>query len=492
MGSLGETTMDSKMQDSKLSTGIAGLDEVLVGGFLPGRSYLVRGGPGTGKSTVGLHFLIAGADSGEKVLYITLDESKTQIIKDGEKKQFNMKGLSFLDLSPTSEFFSKMETYDIFSPAEVEREPLTRQIIENVEKLKPRRVFLDAITQFRYLIPDAFQFRKQVVSFLRFLQENGATVLLASEGSKEAPDEDLQFLTDGILELKYNGGARTLSMTKFRGSDFQKGDHSLKLDSTGATLFPKLVPGAFRQDFLPDTLSSGIPELDELLNGGLERGTVTIITGPTGVGKTTLGSLFMKEAAGRGERSVLYTFEENIQTLLQRSESINIPIHTMIQNGSLSVISVEPLQYTPEEFSRLVRREVEVKGATIVMIDSMSGYRLSLGGADIISNVHALSKYLANMGVTVLLINEVEAITGEFKATEMSISYLADNIVFLRYIEIDGEMRKVLGVLKKRLSSFQRTLRELEVTKFGVKVGKPLSNLRGILSGKPELIKKTE
>src|SRR5262249_50442108 len=138
-------------------------------------------------------------------------------------------------------------------------------------------------------------------------------------------------------------------------------------------------------------------------------------------------------------------------------------------------------------FCRLVRREVEEQNARIVMIDSLAGYRLSIRGDELVSHVHALVKYLKNMGVTCILVNEVEAITGTFEATELGISYLADNIIFLRYLEVQGELRKALGVLKKRLSDFQKGLRELEITRYGIKLGKPLTELRGILTGMPEV-----
>jgi len=480
--------MNTRGLTTRLSTGVDGLDEVLQGGFIPGRAYLVRGGPGMGKTTLGLHFLTAGAANGEKVLFITLGEPEALLRKNAEAMGFDLNGVSFLDLSPTPEFFAQVETYDIFSPAEVEREPTTRRIIEEVEKLQPSRVFIDAMTQFRYLATDPFQYRKQVLSFLRFLVERGTTVLFTSEGSAEAPDADLRFLSDGVIHLEFAPEGRTLSVGKFRGSAFLSGFHSVQLSAQGMKVFPRLVPEVFRREFAPETVSSGVPELDELLHGGLERGTITIITGPSGVGKTTLGLQFMKEAAGRGERSVVYTFEEGVETLVGRCESINIPIRAMMERGTLSVVKVEPLRYTPDEFARLVRREVEEEGSRIVMIDSIAGYRLSLRGEDLVPHLHALCKYLSNMGVTALLINEVEHITGEFRATEVGISYLADNIIFLRFLEMRGELHKAIGVLKKRLSDFEKTLREFQITRYGVKVGAPLTGLRGILSGTPELI----
>jgi circadian clock protein KaiC len=253
-------------------------------------------------------------------------------------------------------------------------------------------------------------------------------------------------------------------------------------------VFPRLVPERQRRDFVAEPLASGVPELDEMLHGGLERGTVTIVTGPTGVGKTTLGIQFIKEAAGRGEQSVMYTFEEGKQTLLNRCEQINIPVRAMLERGTLSATQIEPMQYTPDEFARLVRREVEERNGRIVMLDSIAGFSLSMQGRDLVTHLHALTMYLKSVGVTVILINEVESITGEFRATEDKISYLADNIVFLRYLEVQGEMRKAIGVLKKRAGNFEKTLREIKITRYGLKVGKPLSGLRGILSGSPELV----
>jgi len=476
------------MPQDRLSTGIPGFDAVLHGGLIPGRAYLVRGQPGTGKTILGLHFLSSGAEAGEKSLYITLGESAEQIRTNAEALGFDLKGIAFLDLSPSSQFFTEIQTYDIFSPAEVEREPTTQQIINQVETLKPQRIFLDAMTQFRYLSPDAFQFRKQVLSFLRFLREQGATVLFTSEGSEEAPDNDLQFMSDGVIHLTFSSEERSVSVSKFRGSDFRSGNHSMRLTQTGMEVFPHLMPEVYRQEFALEVLSSGVPELDELLHGGFERSTITIISGPSGVGKSTLGLQFMKEAAGRGERSVIYAFEERKETLLHRCEGINIPVHAMMKRGTLSVVQIEPLHYTPDEFANLVRYEVEQQKARIVMIDSISGYRLSVRGNELVIHIHALCKYLQNMGVAVLLINEVETITGDFRPTEIGISYIADNLVFLRYLEMQGELRKAIGVLKKRMTDFEKTLREFEITRYGIKVGKPLTNLRGILKGSPEWV----
>ena len=475
------------MTQKRISTGIAGLDDVLMGGLIPNQAYLLRGGPGSGKTTLGLHFLTQ-APARESALFITLGEAESKIRQNAERRGLDLKNVHFLDLSPSADFFTEDRSYDIFLPADVERESVTNQILTSVKNLHPKRVFIDSITQFRYLSSDNYQFHQQVLSFIRYLTDEGATTLFTSESGLTTPDNDLQFLSDGVISLETSLERRTLQVNKFRGSGFNEGIHSLKLTQIGVEVFPQLKPEKYERAYEPDIISSGIPELDELLHGGIERGTVTIVTGPTGVGKTTFGLQFMKEAAGRGERSIVYTFEETEDTILHRCEGINIPVRAMVKQGTLAIDMVEALALTPDEFVQAVRREVEQQGAKIVMIDSIAGYRLAIRGDNLIAHVHALCRYLQNMGVTTLLINEVESITGNFKATEQGLSYLADNIVFLRHLEIEGELRKAIGVLKKRLSSFERTLREFEITRYGVKVGVPLSNLRNILSGVPNWI----
>jgi circadian clock protein KaiC len=475
---------------ARCPTGVPGLDEVLHGGLVPERAYLVRGGPGTGKTTLGLHFLSAGAARGESTLLITLESAEAQVRVDAAAQELDLSGVAVLDLSPTREFFEQNRSYDIFSPADVERDPTTRQIIETVAERKPVRVFVDAVTTLRYLAPDSFQFRKQALSFLRYLVEQGATVLMSSEPTASVPDDDLRFMSDGILDVEvspvHGTLRRTLGVTKMRGADFDGGRHAMRLGGRGMEVFPNLIPESHEREFVLEMIASGIPGLDEMLGGGIERGTISIFSGPSGVGKTTLGMQFMKEAASRGERSVVYAFEEHLDTLLHRCAHVGIPVGAMIRAGTLSVVQVEPLRFSPAEFALLVRREVEERGTRLVMIDGIAGYRLTLAGDDLTVQLHALGRYLKNMGATVVLINEVDGITGDFRATEVGVSYLCDNLFFLRYLEVDGELRKAVGVLKKRVSDFSRTIRELEITAEGLRVGPPLTGLRGVLSGVPE------
>ncbi len=473
----------------RVPTGVEGLDEVLYGGLVARRAYLLHGSPGSGKTILGLHFLTSGAKQGDRALFITMGETESQIRMNAAVMKFDLTGVQFLDLAPSPDFFTQIQSYDIFSPADVEREPTTDRITKEVESYKPLRVFIDAITHFRYLSSDDLQFRRQTHSFLRFLTDSGATVLFTSEDSPQSPDNDLQYMCDGILRLEHNHEQRTISVTKFRGSDFISGAHSMRLSAKGMEVYPRLLPSTEKkQEFSTSLISSGIPELDELIHGGVERGTIVMVTGPTGIGKTTVGMQFMKEAAGRGERSVIYAFEEWTDMLIKRSAGINMPVQAMVDRGTLSIVQIEPLRYTPDEFARMVREDVEGKGASIVMIDSISGYGLSVRGEDLLRHIHALGKYLQSKNVAVILINEVDDIVGEFKVSDIAASYMADTIIFMRYLELRGELRRVIGVLKKRHSDFQKTLREYEITRYGIKVGKPLTQLRGLLMGVPTAI----
>jgi circadian clock protein KaiC len=473
------------MNRERLSTGIDGLDEVLNEGYIPNRSYLLKGGPGTGKTTFGLHFLTE-EESLEDSLFITLDESAEQIRTDAEAMGFELDDLQFLDLSPDTDFFSDSGDYDLFETGDVEWEPVTEQIKETVEEVQPDRVFIDAITQLRHLSPDIYQFRKHVLSFIRYLISMDTTVLIVSEKqSGEGDTDDLQYLCDGSIELE-NDNLRTLRISKFRGSDFHAGEHHMTIEDDGLRVFSSQLPRSEPEHKPSRQLESGISEFDSMLHGGIEVGTVTLISGPTGVGKTTTGLQFARQGASQDNRTMIYTFEERERTLTERSEKLNIPVADMVDEGNLEINYVRPGDYTTVEFSQKVRRDVEEHENSIVMIDSLTGYKASFESANDTRRIRDLLSYLKDRGITVILIDEISRITGEFQVSDEQISHLADNIVFLRYVEYRGEMRKIIGVLKKRVSDFERSLREVSLTSDGMKVGEPQTHLRGVLSGMPE------
>ncbi len=475
----------------RLTTGVAGLDEVLHGGLIPERAYLVRGGPGAGKTLLGLHFLTEGITHEETCLclFISFGQSETKLRVNADAMGFKVHDIHFLDLTPTSILFSERKTFQFFSAAEEERGPITQQIIETMERLRPKRVVVDSVTQLRYLNPDPLQFRREMLSFLQFMTEQGVTVLLISESGATLPDDDRQFMADGIITLSGDGLQRKVAVTKYLGSDYRAGRHAVRISTDGIQVFPKLEPMLAEEERVTETVSSGIPELDALLNGGLERGSTTFISGPSGTGKTTFGFTFARGAAERGERFALFIFAERLDALIRHAEGINIPVRAMVKQGSLSIHAILAGRYTTDEFAHLVQQEVEVQHARMVMIDGVTGYRQALVGEQQEEDLHTLLDYLDTHGVTTLVTAQVENVTGDFQITEVNISYLVDTIVFLRYLEINGQIRKAIGVLKKRLSDFEKTLREFEITKYGLHLGKPFTGLRGILRGEPEWVK---
>lgn len=475
-------------QHHRMSSGVVGLDEILHGGFIPGRSYLLTGAPGTGKTTIGWHFLTAPPR--QPSLFITFGQPESELRHDAEKQGFNLQDVHFLDVSPSAESFQNVEHYDVFTPSEVEREPLVRNVVETVDWVKPSRIFIDSMSYLRVVSSGEPHFRKQTLAFLRYLTSSGAAVLMTSESSDVSPDDDLRFLTGGVIELAYGERNRTLEVTKFRGSSFVPGSHTLVLNDDGARVFPRLNPEQHHVEFEDTQLISGIEQLDRMLFGGIERGTVTLLTGPSGVGKTSLGIQFMKEAASRGDRTAIYTFDETRQTLLRRAEGTSTHVGDMIERGALSVTEIEALRYGPDEFANMVRADVDRHKTRLVMIDSVSGYRLSVSGDDLQARLHALCKYLQNVGVTVLLVNELQEIN-DFRISEANVSYLCDNIIYLRYMQMSNhknghaELGRAVGVLKKRLSDFDKGLYAFDITPDGVRMGSALSSFGGILPPVP-------
>ncbi|MFW6280683.1 MAG: ATPase domain-containing protein [Halanaerobium sp.] len=482
------------MKKNLLSTNIAGLDEVLRGGLIPERFYLIRGGPGTGKTTLGLHFLMEGLKNSEKVLLVTMTEDIKKIKENGKKYNFSMNKINYIDLSPGADFISENKDYDLFSSAQSEQKPLIEKLTKKIDDLKPDRIFFDGFTQLKYLSSDQFKFRKQILSFMQFVKKYNSTILLTSEVGVSNPDDDLQFMVDGILTISYENQNYYLEIKKYRGSSFKKGKHTLKFEEDGINVYPQLELQKNSLDYELELLSFGISEIDMLLHGGIEKGTTTIISGPTGVGKTSLGTQFIKENGNNNLASVIYTFEESYKTIMERSRSIKIPLKQLINDKKVFIEEISPLEYTPAEFAYKVSRDIKEKDISIVLLDSLTGYFLTFNSFDemqkMITGVHYLCEYLKDQGVTVLMINESKKITGDFQATDSQTSFIADNLIFLRYIEIKGRLRKAIGVLKKRMSGFENTLRDFEISEEGIKVGKPLEDLRGILSGNPEFIKK--
>ena len=474
------------MQNERLSTGVGGLDDVLEGGLIRGRNTLVRGPPGSGKTIFGLYFLSKGIERGEESLYVNLGEPQAYVEETSDAFGLHTDQIQFHNLSPTREQFSESESYMVFKAGDVDHSGFITSLRETIDDVEPDRVLLDPITEFRYLTTDERQFRKGILGLLDYLKDVDATVMLTSQAGGTITDDDLQFLVDAVISLDVTPESRKVHVSKFRGSSFRRGKHFYDITDDGLRVWPSLVPGERAGTIEDGTLSSGLSELDELLHGGLDHGTVSILSGPTGVGKTTTGLQFLVQAATEGKPSILFQFEEAERTIRKRADAIGLPLQAALDSGELSIVELPPDEYTVGEFEHFVREAVEA-GTETVMIDGTQGFRENLRGIDDETRtLLRVGRFLRAASVSTILVNEVHNITGDFHATEERTSNLADNIIFLRHVEYRGEMRKVIGTLKMRTSNFERSLRELEITADGIRVGEPLPQLRGILTGTPE------
>jgi circadian clock protein KaiC len=469
----------------RLSSGIEGLDTVLGEGFLRGYHYLVRGTPGAGKTILGWHFLVA--DGGTGALYVTFEERPEKIRRNAASLGIDLDGVTILDLSPEGRSFVEDGSYDVFAPSAVEYEALTDRVRTQVEESPPARVLLDPVTQLRYLAPDEYQFRRELLSLMDLLTEQGATVLFTSQASPVTPDSDLQFMSDGIVELSRPNGGRVLEVPKFRGADVATGPHAVVLGHSGMSVYPRVVPDHDERPFVRELASSGISALDDLLHGGIELGTTTLFSGPTGIGKTTVAALFLIEAARWGNHSVLYHLEEKPATFVERCASIGTPVTELLEAGTLDVVSVTPSLLTVGEFLARVQTDVTDE-TTFVMIDGVQGFEKLTNLSPEQEELSALRSYLTARGVTVVLTDEMPNVTGDFRPTKSGETAIADNIVFMRYLEFNGELHRAIGVLKKRTSDFEHRLRQFEITEQGVAVGDPLTGLSGVLTGDPQWV----
>lgn len=471
---------------SQLDSGIPGLNELLRGGYLRGRMYLVSGGPGTGKTTIGLHYLAEGLENDETVLFIHGEESASEITDNAARFGIDVSDAEFLDLGPDSDFFAENLSFDLVEPGAAEGERYMRAIHDAIKRIGPSRIVLDPISQFRHIEPSDHQYRKRLLSFIRFLKERDVTVLATetTHGSQLA-DAEVRSVSDGVIELTRTADGRRIEIIKNRGVGQIDRDHGIEIRSEGIEVFPRIVPEPNDSEFDPTPLRSGVRALDDLLGGGLERGTVTFISGPPGVGKTTLGAHYLIQAAKNDIRGVIYLFEERLETFAHRCRSIGLSIDELRSSGRLSIEVIDPLTLSAEEFAHMVRREVEGAGAEIVMIDGFGGYTSAIKGREdsLKRDLHSLTRYLVNREVSVLVTDSIHQITGIGSATSANLSPISDNIVFLSYVESRGSLRKVIGVLKKRTGGFEHSLREFEITDDGIRIGDPMTDHVGILNG---------
>jgi circadian clock protein KaiC len=477
---------------ARARTGIEGLDDILHGGLVRNRLYLVEGMPGSGKTTLALEYLMQGVRDGESVLYVTLSETIEEVRAVGESHGWDFTGIHMRELGPSEGVLDPEEQYTVFHPSEVELSETTKKILADVESLRPTRIVFDSLSELRMLAGNALRYRRQILALKQFFTGRGCTVLMLDDLTSGEHDINVQSICHGALMLEhtlptFGVQRRRLSITKYRGSAFRGGYHDYTIRRGGLDVFPRLVAAEHRGPASHERLKSGLAEVDKLLGGGLERGTSTLITGAAGTGKSTLAALFCAAAAERGESCALFIFDESANTLYTRMAGLGVDLRKHVKSGRVAVTEVDPAQLTPGEFSFLIREAVEKRDSRVVVIDSLNGYLNSMPDEKfLVVQLHEILTYLGQQGVASLLISAQQGLISSHMSSPVDASYLADAVVLLRYFEAEGEVRQAISVVKKRGGEHERTLREFRMQHGRIEVGKPLRDYRGVLTGTPE------
>lgn len=481
-------TIDGQPSDL---TGIAGLDDILAGGLTPNRLYLVEGVPGSGKTTLALQYLLEGVKQGDTVLYVTLSETENELRAAALSHGWSLDGVTIRQLAPAPENLQPDSQYTMFHPSEVELGETTRAVLAEVDRSKPARVVIDSLSELRLLAGNALRYRRQILTLKQFFAVRRSTVLLLDDLTAADHDLQVQSIAHGVLHLEQNasdfgGERRRLRVVKFRGRRFRAGYHDFIIQRGGLEVFPRLVAFEHRQARPTERLSSGLPALDSLLGGGIDSGTSTLIVGAAGSGKSTLASLFVAAAAGRGQASTMFLFDESIQTLLSRCAGLGIDLETHIDAGRVRVQPVDPAELSPGEFGHRIQRAVEEQSARVIVIDSLNGYLNAMPDERFLAvQLHELLSYLGQRGVATIIIGTHQGLVGGQMVTPLDATYLADAVLLLRYFEARGEVRQAISVMKKRGGQHERTIREFRLSSGTIDVGEPLKMFRGVLTGVP-------
>ena len=481
-----------------VATGIAGLDNILGGGFTPNRIYLVEGDPGAGKTTLSLQYLLEGRRVGEKGMYVSLSETKEELEGVAHSHGWNLDDIHCYELLPSDENLTPDGQSRLFHPSEVELSDTTRSILGEVERNQPTRIVFDSLSEMRLLAQHPLRYRRQVLALKQFFIGRKCTVLLLDD--RTATDNDLQLhsLAHGVISLEhlaqeYGAERRRMRVLKMRGRAFRGGFHDFIIRSGGLEVFPRLVAAEHHRHFDAEPARSGVPELDKLTGGGLHRGTSALLMGPAGCGKSTIATQYAVAAAERGEHAALFTFDESVATLVMRSEGLGIPLRKHMDAKRIRVQQVDPGELSPGEFIYSIRRAVEQDGARMVVVDSLNGYLNAMPEERYLTiQLHEMLTYLAQQGVVTLMVVAQRGLLGAGMQTPVDASYLADTVIALRYFEAKGALRRAVSVVKKRSGAHEDTLREMSLRRGGIVVGEPLHDFHGVMSGIPMVAKVDE
>ena len=468
-----------------ISTGIPGLDTVLKGGFLQGGFYLLQGDPGSGKTTVGLQYLLKRVEEGERVLYIALTESRRDMEMICNSHGWSLENIELSDLVRASANPVEQTKRSIFDPSETELGDLVKTIISEIERVRPSHLVFDGLSELRMLAGSPLRYRRHLLSLKKFSEERGLTILLLDDKSTESDPYTHQSIVGATIVLEarlplYGRARRRLFVGKVRSADFQEGFHDYEIRTGGLFIYPRLVSPEHPQVSQRSLRSFGIANLDKMFTGGLLTGTSSVFIGPSGVGKSTMAMQFVATALKHGAKAAVFTFDEVLATFLSRSEKLNFAgedgaLKPYLEDSRLIARQIDPAELTPGAFAQEVRDAVEA-GASIIVIDSLNGYINAMPEERALStHLHELVSYLNQKDViTIMVVAQHGILRGD--VADFNVSYLADSVLVFRYFQPNGELLRGIRALKNRTGAHEHAMRQLSITDSGIVVGEPISH----------------
>lgn len=480
--------------EQTLATGVEGLDDVMGGGFACSHLHLIEGYPGTGKTTLALQFLLAGIAAGERCLYITLSETRDELLAAAASHDWSLDGIDIYELVPPEFSFDPAQEQSIVYSADLELGETIRMVLAELDRVHPTRVVFDSLADIRQLAQSGLRYRRQVMALKYYLSRQGATALLLDDLTEHRDDLTLHSIAHGVIRLEqtappFGAERRRLRVYKMRGRAFRGGFHDFVIRKGGIRLFPRLVAAEHRETRSAGApLTSNVAELDQLIGGGLDRGTGTLLLGPSGAGKSSLALQFVTKALNQGERVLMISFDEVRQVLMRRAAGMGMDLAPHLATGRLALEQVDPAEYPPGEVVSLVRQRVEKHDVSVVVLDSLNGYRSAmLDEAFLVLQIHELLSYLNQQGIVTLMVLAQHGMVGVMQQT-IDLTYVSDTVLLLRFFEAGGQIRRAISVMKKRTSGHEPSIREYLIDRQGIRVGEPLHEFRGVLTGVPNFV----
>ena len=481
--------MAEPLMGDRISSGVPALDAILGGGLTRHRTYLLEGTPGSGKTTLALQFLLAGAGDGERGLYITLSETSSELSEVAKSHGWSLEGIELFELVNEQGLDPDSEQ-SILDPSEVELGETIKGVMECVDRVRPSRVVFDSLSEMRLLAQNSLRYRRQILALKHYFSTRECTVLMLDDRSSEPADLQLHSIVHGVISLEhtaqdYGSERRRLRIVKMRGVKYRGGYHDFLIETGGVDVFPRIVATEGEGEFSERLLSTGVRHLDEMLGGGLSPGTNVLLNGPSGIGKTSTAVCCGLSALQRGEKAAYFLFDEGKATMLARAQAMGMDLGPYIESGQLRVWQMDPAELSPGQFTNWVKAVVERDGVRFLAIDSLNALLQAMPHEKyLVLQMHELLGYLNSKGALTMLVLGQHGIVGDVRG-DVDLSYLSDVILLFRYFEARGNVFKAISVAKSRTTEHEASIREFRLGQSGVLVGDPLIDFEGILTGAP-------